>query len=254
MVTAGVDVGAETIKIIILKDNKIAGCSIVKAGFELRKACDEALELALSKTNLSCSDISQSIATGVGRKEASYAGDSVTEIVADARGAVWLSPQVRTVIDVGAEEGRAIHCDNTGKVIGYVKNDKCAAGVGAFIETMARVLEVTIEEMGILSQQSSRDISLDATCAVFAESDVISLIHANTPKPDIARAIHESITMRITSMIRRVGMEKDIMFLGGVAKNVGVIQSLKQHLGMEIIVPEEPQIMTALGAALIAQG
>lgn len=254
MITAGVDVGAETIKVVILEDSKIASYAILKAGFEAQETCDKALELALGKTNLSRSDISQFVATGIGGKEVSYAGNSVTEIVADARGAAWLFPQVRTVIDVGAEGARGVHCDSAGKVINYAMHEKCAAGAGAFIETMARALEVTIEDMGALSQKSTRDISLNITCAVFAESEVVSLIHAKTPKPDIARAIHESIARRVTSIVRRIGIEEEVVFLGGVAKNIGVVERLKHNLGTEVIIPEESQIVTALGAALIAQG
>ena len=163
MITTGIDVGTEAVKVVILEDEEIASYSIVKAGFELQKSCDEAIESALSKINLSRSDISGFIATGIGSKEVSYADDSVSEIVADARGAVWLFPQVRTIIDVGCEQARAIRCDSTGRVITYGNNEKCAAGAGAFVETMARVLEVSVEEMGKLSQKSSRDVSLNST-------------------------------------------------------------------------------------------
>lgn len=254
MITAGVDVGTETIKVVILEDGRVASFSVVKAGFELQKSYDEALELALSKINISHSDISRFIATGIGSKEVSCADDSVSEIVADARGTVWLFPQVRTVIDVGYEQARVIRCDSTGRVITYGNNEKCAAGAGAFIETMARVLEVSVEEMGTLSQKSSRDVSLNSTCAVFAETEVVSLIHANTPKHNIARAIHDAIAIRVTTMIRRVGIEGEVVFIGGLAKNMGVVERLKHHLGVKIIIPEEPQIVTALGAALIARG
>ncbi len=256
MITAGVDVGAEAIKVVILNEGKIASSSILKAGFELQKTCDKALELALGKINLSRSDINRSVATGIGRKEVSYASDDVSVVAADARGAVWLLPRARTIIDVGYEEAWGVRCDGAGKVIAYGKNEKCAAGVGAFVETMARALEITVEEMGALSQKSNRDFTLNFTCAVFAESEVVSLIHAKMSKPDIARAIHESIAMRITAMVRRiaVGIEEDVVFIGGLAKNIGVAERLKRHLGMEIIVPEEPQIVAALGAALIAQG
>lgn len=254
MITAGVDVGAETIKVVILSDSKIAGYAIIKSGFEVQENCNKALELALGKANLSRSDISRVIATGTGRKEVSYANDGVSEIVADARGAVWLFPQVRTVIDVGNEQALGIRCDGNGKVVTYGKNDKCASGVGAFVATAAHVLEVPTEEMGALSQASTRDLSLNFTCAIFAETEVVSLIHARTSKSDIARGIHDAIAMRLTGMIGRVGVEKEVMLIGGIAKNIGVVERLKHRLGTEIIVPEEPQIVTALGAALIARG
>jgi len=254
MITAGVDVGAEAVKVVILTDGKVAAYSILRAGLERKQTCEEALEEALKKAGLSRSDIGRIVATGVGRKEAVYAHDSVTEIAADARGVAYLFPQARTIIDVGAEESRGIRCDSTGKVVDFAKNEKCAAGVGAFVEAMARALETTVEEMGPLSLKSTKEIPMNVTCVVFAESEVVSLVHARTPKPDIARAIHEAIATRTTSMVRRVGIEKEVAFIGGVAKNVGVVERLKSHLGTDVLIPEEPQIVGALGAALIAQG
>lgn len=254
MITAGVDVGAEVVKAVILFSGKIAGFSILRAGLDRRQTCEEALDEALKKAGLSRGDLDRIVSTGVGRKEAGFAHDSVTEIAADARGVAFLFPQARTIIDVGAEEARGIRCDSTGRVIDFAKNEKCAAGVGAFVESMARALEITVEEMGPLSLQSTREIPMNVTCVVFAESEVVSLIHAKTPKPDIARAIHEAIATRTTSMVRRVGIEKEVAFIGGVAKNIGVVERLKSHLGTDILIPEEPQIVGALGAALIAQG
>ncbi len=255
MITAGVDVGAQTVKVVILKDDKLASYSILKSGFELQQSCQRGLEQALAKIDLTPADVQRAVATGVGRKEAGFANDDISVIAADARGAVWLYPKVRTIIDVGYEEAWGIRCDSNGKVIDYGKNEKCAAGVGAFIETMARALEINVEEMGELSLQSNRDLALNFTCAIFAESEVISLIHAKTAKPDIVRAIHESIAIRVSSMMRRIsaGIEPDVLFIGGLAKNVGVVERVKHHLGSNIILPEEPQIVTALGAALAAR-
>jgi benzoyl-CoA reductase subunit D len=253
VITAGIDIGSEAIKAVILNDGKIGSFAVVRAGFELGKAADEALDLALSKTKLSRTDVSRIVATGSGRKEVSITNDNVSEIVADAHGAFFLSPTVRTIIDIGNEQALGIRCDSAGKIVTYGKNEKCAAGVGAFVETMARALEVPIEQLGVLSQKATQDISLNFTCAVFAETEVVSLIHAKTPKPDIARAIHDAIAMRITGMIGRVGVEKEVMLVGGVVKNIGVVERLERHLGMKTIVPEEPQIVAALGAALIAR-
>ncbi|MBI2957436.1 MAG: CoA activase [Chloroflexi bacterium] len=253
MLTVGLDVGAESIKAVVLGDSGIAGYAVLEGQFELRKTCEEALSLALGRANASASDVSGLLSTGVGNKEAGYGDRAVTEVVADARGAVWLCPGARTAIDVGSEQARAIRCDGTGKVVSYGKNDKCAAGVGAFVEAMARALEIRIEDVGKLSLQSDRDISLDSNCVVFAETEVVSLIHARTSKADITRAIGDSIARRISSMVHRLGVEEQVIFFGGVAKNIGVVERLKHHLGKSIVVPEEPQIVTALGAALIAR-
>jgi len=252
VITAGIDIGAETIKVVIVKDSQILAYSIVKAGLERRKSAEEAMEEALKRAHLSLEGIHKVIATGVGRKEVHFAHDTITEIAADVKGTTWIFPEVRTVIDVGAEEARGIRCDAAGRVIGFAKNEKCAAGVGAFVEAMAHALELKIEEMGQVSLQSTKLIPMNVTCVVFAESEVISLIHAKTPKPDIARAIHEAIATRTTSMARRVGIEREVAFIGGVAKNAGVVERLRQHLDTDILIPEEPQIIGALGAALIA--
>jgi benzoyl-CoA reductase subunit D len=158
------------------------------------------------------------------------------------------------VIDVGAEEGRAIKVDESGRVVDFAINEKCAAGAGAFTEAMARALEVKIEEMGPLSLKSTQVVPMNAQCAVFAESELVTLVHSKVPKPDMARAIHDAIADRIVSMVRRVGIEKEIMLIGGVAHNIGFVSSLNQGLKTEVIVPEDPEYVGALGAALSASG
>jgi len=254
MVSAGVDVGAQTIKAVVLCDGKLAGSSVVMAGWEPIEAAKGALEQALARAGIARQDVKRIIATGVGRKSIPFADDYMTEVTCNARGAAWLIPTVRTVIDIGAEENRGIKCDSSGKVLDFAKNDKCAAGVGAFVEAMARALETTVEEMAQLSLKSDREIPVNVTCVIFAESEVVSLIHAQTPKADIARAIHDAIASRTISMVRRIGVEQDVTVVGGVARNVGVIDALKRHLGVDLVVPEEPQIVGALGAALLAAG
>ncbi len=162
-------------------------------------------------------------------------------------------PGVKTVIDVGAEEGRAIKCDGNGKVIDFVVNEKCAAGAGAFTEAMARALEVKVEDMGPLSLESKSAIPMNAQCAVFAESEVVTLIHAKTSKEDIAKAIHDAIADRIGSMTRRLSIEQEIALIGGCARNIGFVEALKKNLNSDIKMPEDPEFVGALGAALIAQ-
>jgi benzoyl-CoA reductase subunit D len=181
-----------------------------------------------------------------------FANDDVTVVVADARGANWLFPSARTVIDVGAEEGRGIRCGPGGKVVDFVLNEKCAAGAGTFTETMARTLELKLEDMGRLSLASQKAIPMNTQCAVFAESEVVSLLHAKTAKEDIARAIHDAIASRISSLAKTVGLEKDVILIGGLTRNVGFVDSLRKSLEIELLIPEEPEFVGALGAALIA--
>jgi len=254
MITAGVDIGAKTIKIVVMQDNKIVGKTLVMAGYDVVESLKTAWDEALAKTGLQENQFDKILATGAGRKEATMAHDQVTEVSAAAKGATTLDNRVRTVIDVGAEEGRAIKIDAGGKVVDFAINEKCAAGAGAFTEAMARALEVTIDQLGPLSLQSTQAVAMNAQCAVFAESELVTLVHSKTPKPDMARAVHDAIADRIVSMVRRVGMEKEVMLIGGVAKNVGFRESLKRELETEVIIPEEPEFVSALGAAQIAAG
>jgi benzoyl-CoA reductase subunit D len=252
MVIAGIDIGAETVKAAIVSDGKILGYSIVKADLDRKTSAEEALELAIAESKISGNRIQRIATTGAGRKEFSYANRSIVEIIADAAGAMFLFPSTRTVIDIGAEEARGIRVNSSGKVRDFVKNDKCAAGAGVFIESMARSLEIRIEEMGSTALRSQRDIPMDVTCAVFAESEVVSMTHSQIPKEDIARAIHEAITTRTISMVKRIGVEKNVTLIGGVAKNIGVVDRFENHLKGYILVPKEPQIVGAIGAAIIA--
>ena len=252
MITAGVDCGSKNVRVVILKDGEIIGHSMVPAGMDTGKAAQEAYDKALTDAGIAADDIEKVVATGAGRNEPEFRNDIVTEVGADARGAIHLFPEARTVIDVGAEEGRAIKIDAEGKVVDFAINEKCAAGAGAFTESMARALEVKLEELGPLSLESTQAIPMNAQCAVFAESEVVTLVHKKTSKQDMARAIHDAIADRITSMVRRVGIEEKIALIGGVAYNVGFVKSLEEDLETKVLIPEQPEFVGALGAALVA--
>jgi benzoyl-CoA reductase subunit D len=254
MITAGIDMGSKTIKILFLEDNKILAQQLVLGGFDQRSVVEEAFLQNLKKANISRETIKHITVTGAGKRDVPFANSDVTEVIAAAKGAVFLSPSVRTVIDVGAEEGRGIRCDAEGKVIDFAINEKCAAGAGAFIEAMARALEVDIERMGKLALESQRAVPMNAQCAVFAESEVVTLIHAKTPKQDIAKAIHDAIASRIASTVRKIGFEREIMLIGGVAKNIGFQEALRKELDVEkLLIPQEPEFVAALGAATVAK-
>jgi len=252
MVKVGIDVGSRTAKVVLLAGDEIVSHSIVAAGIDLKDSCERALGEALKKAKLSAKDVIHITVTGTGKNAIPFVDDEVIESVASAKGAVWLFPSARTVIDVGAEASKAIGCDDRGNVADFARNEKCAAGAGAFVEAMARALEIEIDEIGPLSLQAQNEIQLDATCVIFAESEVVSLIHAGTPKADIARSIHDAIAVRTASMVRRIGVREDVVIIGGLAKNSGVVDSLKRWLKSTVLIPPEPQIVTALGAALLA--
>lgn len=251
MITAGIDCGAKNTKVIILKDGEILTKSSILTGFNQKETTQKVLNQALEEAGLSISDVEYLIATGTGKNEID-ASSTVSEIRADAKGANSFFSSARTVIDVGAEEGRAIKINDEGKAVDFAINEKCAAGAGTFIETMARTLEVKVEDMGPLSLESQKAVPMNAQCAVFAESEVVSLIHNKQSKEDIARAVHNAIADRIASMVRKIGIEKDVVLAGGVAKNIGFIDSLNKNLGLNLLIPKDPEFIGALGAALIA--
>lgn len=253
MITSGIDLGVKTTKVVLLNDDKIIAQSCVLTGWEPQQAGENALTAALVDARLSRDDIARLVATGAGRQAFSLAQHNVTEITADARALAFLQPQVRTVIDVGAEEARALKCGADGRMLDFAVNEKCAAGAGVFIETMARTLEVPLEEMGALSLQAIGTATLNSQCTVFAESEVVSLIHAQTPIAEIVRAAHDAMAGRVASLARRVGAEPEIALVGGIAHNIGFVDALKRELGMEIIVPRDPEFIGALGAALLAR-
>jgi len=237
-----------------LEGGKILSQTKVLTGLETRQAVEAAFEEALRTAGVSKNNVGRIVVTGVGKQEFPFEHVEVSEVKADARGVIFLFPAARTVIDVGAEEGRGIKCSAEGKVVDFTLNEKCAAGTGSFTEAMARALEVPVEKLGGLSRQSTQAIPMNAQCAVFAESEVVSLLHAKTAKPDIARAVHEAIASRISSMVRKIGVEKEVLLIGGLAKNAGFVDALKTDLGLEVFVPQEPEFVGALGAALIAEG
>lgn len=254
MITMGIDMGAKTIKVVILKDNKIIAKSMVVAGFEVEKMANEAIDKALSNAGITKDDIEKTISTGAGDKLAPFYDETRSNVGCDSLGAVYLHPAARSVIDVGAEEGRGMRCDETGRILDFEINEKCAAGAGAFTEAMSRALEVPLEELGPLSLNATEDVPMNAQCTVFAESEVVTMVHNNVPKANMAKAVHDAMASRITSMVRKIGFDKDVVLVGGVARNVGFVDSLNKDLGLEVVVPEEPEFVGALGAALAASG
>jgi len=252
MIQVGIDAGAKFIKVIVLKDGQIFAKGKILSGFEGKENAEKLFNETLQKAGISRDEINSITSTGSGRKVVDFATKSITDVTAASKGATSLYPEVHTVIDVGAEEGRGIRCNQNGKIIDYAINEKCAAGAGAFTEAMARALEIPLEEFGGLSLKSTKEIPMNAQCAVFAESEVVSLLHANTPKEDIAKAINDAVASRITSMVRKVGFEKEIALIGGGAYNIGFVKSLENNLKEKIIIPVDPEYVCAYGAALIS--
>lgn len=253
MITVGIDMGAKTIKTLVLKDGSVIGRSTVEMELDRLKSAKAAYQAALDDGGVLEKEIDKIISTGIGRKIVDWANKGSTVVGCDARGVVELYPQAKMVIDVGANEARAIKCDPTGKVLDFAVNEKCAAGSGAFVEAMARAMQVSLEDFSKLSFRSEKSIPINAQCAIFAESEVVSLVHDETEREDICRAVHDAIASRIASMARRVRLEQDVAFVGGVAYNKGLVDSLERELKVEFFVPEGPEYVGALGAALLAR-
>lgn len=254
MITMGIDIGAKNIKVVILKDQKIIAKSNVLAGFEVSENAQKAVDKALKEAGIKKNDLDKVISTGTGEKLAPFYDETKSIVGCDSLGAVFLHPATRSVIDVGAEEGRGMRCDETGKILDFEVNEKCAAGAGAFTEAMSRALEMPLEEFAKISLKATEEIPMNAQCTVFAESEVVTMVHNKVSKANMAKAVHDAMASRISSMIRKIGFDKDVVLVGGVAKNVGFVESLNQDLGLKAVVPENPEYVGALGAALAAAG
>ncbi len=253
MYVAGIDIGSIYSKAIILKDNQVVGSLVKRTGGEIKVASQKLIEEVLMPLGLQAADLRAAVATGYGRISVPFAQKQVTEISCFGRGIGHLFPYVRTVIDIGGQDSKGIKIDDQGSVDDFVMNDKCAAGTGRFLEVMANALEVKLEDMGLLALLSNSPEEIGITCTVFAESQVISLVAKGRPKVDIIAGIHQAIAERIVSMVKMIRIEERIAITGGGAKNIGLVRELEKKLGSKVIVPEEPQLIGAYGAALFAQ-
>jgi predicted CoA-substrate-specific enzyme activase len=259
MIFAGVDVGAATAKTVLLSDGKVVGRAIIPTGDRIVVAAEKVTKLALEKAGIwrdnfdFKADFDYVISTGYGRHGVPFANKAVTEIICHAKGAHFFLPATRTIIDIGGQDSKAIGLDEKGNVNNFVMNDKCAAGTGRFLEVMAQVLGVTIEELGPIALTSKNPCQISSTCTIFAESELVSLRAEGKSREDLIAGIVRAVSSRVAVMGKTVGFRRDVVFTGGVAKNIGVKKALEEEIKMEIVVPEEPQIMGALGAALLAK-
>ncbi|MCD8151849.1 MAG: acyl-CoA dehydratase activase [Clostridiales bacterium] len=251
MYVMGIDSGSTSTNAVILNEKReILSWAVIRTGARSGDSAEKILREILEKAGLDREEISLIISTGYGRVSIPFADRNVTEISCHAKGAHFLNPAVRTILDIGGQDSKAIRLDAHGDVADFVMNDKCAAGTGRFLEMMARTLEIDIEELGPLSLKSTQNVEISSMCSVFAESEVISLIAQNKETADIARGIHRAIAGKAVSLLKRVGLEKEFMMTGGVAKNPGVVSALEESLGSPLYIYEQPEIVGALGAAL----
>jgi predicted CoA-substrate-specific enzyme activase len=255
MVVAGCDIGSATGKAVVMRNGTIAAYVIIPSTPNPEKTARLAMDEALKKAALSSiADLDYIVGTGYGRLKVAFAHENVSEITCHARGAHWLCPTIRTVLDIGGQDCKAMSLDEKGKVVDFVLNDKCAAGTGRFFENMARVLDCGLDGLSALSLQGRNPPLITSQCSVFAESEVVTLINEGVDLADIAAGIHNSIANRLVSMLRRVGVVEDVALTGGCAKNRGLVKALEDKLGVKVrTLPVDPQIVGAIGAALVAK-
>ncbi len=250
---AGIDSGSSSTDAVVMDaDKNILGKAILPTGAGAASGADKALEAALKDAGLSRDDIDAVVTTGYGRETIGLSDKSVTEISCHAKGAHFLYPKARTVIDIGGQDSKVISLDEDGNVENFVMNDKCAAGTGRFLEMMARTLNLSLPEMSRMGLAWENDITISSMCTVFAESEVVSLIADNTSSADIIHGLNEAVASKTVSLARRLKAKPSYVMTGGVAQNRGVVKSLEEKLGEDIYIPGEAQLCGALGAALYA--
>lgn len=255
MNTVGIDIGSQTTKVVILGTDGILSTSTIATGDDPEPSSYEAFQAALSQAGLGSDEDIYSVSTGVGGKSISFSRQSKAITTCLARGINHLLPSARMVIDMGAESCTVIKLNQRGRVEDWACHDKCAAGTGIFLQQMAKLMQLSLEEMSALSLEAQSQADITGTCAVFAESDVISHVHRDPPTPmaDIAAGIYNSIVTRIVALCKRIGIQKDVAATGGVALNTGLVRALSEDIGTGVLVPDSPDIVAALGAAILAR-
>lgn len=249
----GLDIGSTTSKAVIVDESgKLISWAVIPTGYDPDRASEEVFKIAVGKVGLTASDIDKTVATGYGRMRVKWADKNVTEITCHAKGAHSIFPDTRTIIDIGGQDSKAIRIDADGKVLDFAMNDKCSAGTGRFLENMARVLDLSMEDMTRFALEAKETLKISSTCTVFAESEVVSLIHQGKDRNSIIKGLFDAIVSRIIPLAVRVGIEREVTLTGGVAKNKGIVDAVERALGFKVKVPENPQIVGALGAAIIA--
>lgn len=252
MITAGIDCGSQNTKGVLLNDGKVIGRAKIATEFDANNAAKRVYETLLMDAGIQRDEVKSIVATGIGRDIPDFVNTTVNEIISAASGTHYIKQDTSLVIDMGAESSRVIKLNEDGVVKRYEANDKCASGSGVFIETMARALQIGIDEMGAYSLRHTKEITTNAQCVVFAESEVISLIHRQEEKEDIAHAIHVGICNRVASLIRRMGITDNVTLIGGPGNNEGLSKCMGKILGKEIFVPLDTDYVSAIGAALNA--
>jgi len=249
---AGIDIGSTMTKAVILQGGMIASV-IGPTGPEQRRLANKVMEEALRKAGLSFDAMTYIVSTGYGRINVPFADKQVTEISCHAKGVSSLFPQARTIVDIGGQDSKAITIDTHGRVTNFIMNDKCAAGSGRFVEVIADTVGLKLEQMGDLSLQSTRPAQISNICTIWAQQEVASRLAEGVPVTDLIAGVHRSLADRVARMVKRLKLQKEVILTGGGGKNKGLVKALADQLDCEILVPPEPLITGALGAALLGR-
>lgn len=249
----GIDAGSLTTKVVVIENDAVISSSVVQSGDDTEATARQALEQALPGYTPGCAD-SYIVSTGVDGKSIGFSQQQKPITTCLARGVSRVLPSVRMVVDMGAESSMVIKLNERGRLTDWLGHDKCASGTGIFLQQMAKLLQMPLEQMAQLSLKAGSAADITSTCAVFAESEVISHVHRDPPTPTevIIAGIHASVVSRIIALSKRIGIEKDMAVTGGVALNTGLVHLLEKDLGFSVLVPESPQTTAALGAAILA--
>lgn len=249
----GVDIGSATSKSVITKGGKLLAFHLLPSGINYRAVAQKLREELLAKAGLSPADIAGTTATGQGSGNVPFSDQQVTDIRCCARGINSLFPSARTIIDVQGQSSQVIRLSDKGRVTNFVVSEKCAAGSGRFLDVIANVLQIELSDIGPLSLKAKNPVAFTTGCAVFGESEVVSRIAEGAAKEDILAGVHQALADKISALVDRVGLEKDCAISGGAALDTGLIKSVEKKLGIELLVPPQPQIVAALGAAIMAE-
>ena len=253
MVVAGVDVGSTQTKAVVLNSNsEIIARGLVNTGANVVKAAEKAFQMARQLARLEEWEVAYVVGTGYGRYKVTFGDTQITEISCHARGAIGLFPQTRTILDIGGQDTKGIRVNEKGEVVDFCMNDKCAAGTGRFLVAAADVMGITLDELGDVALLSTNPLRITNVCTVFVETEIMSHLSKGKKAEDILAGVHQSIAARSVSLLRRVGLEEEITFTGGVSRNKGMVTALQEKLGTKVNVSEDSQFMGAFGAALFA--
>jgi len=250
---AGVDIGSAFIKAVLINQKQIIAYGILSSRGSYNETAKRVLDQALSKGRLSLDKLSGIVVTGVGAESAPFQARQFSEISCQAAGCRFLFPSARIVIDVGGQFTRAIKLTAQGRVANFLMSEKCATGSGRFLQVIARILRIKIEDIGPLSLKSQKPVEFSTNCAVFAESETISRIAEGARTEDILAGVHRALAAKVAMLVKRLKMEHDVVLTGGGAEDAGLVLSVSEALGVEVLVPEQPRLTAALGAAMLAR-